>query len=175
MSCQNPTPDDPDILESDKWQRRVDLALEKRGAPNKRLETPIFLLYRFTIRLLRITIGGIVCISVIKGLNKSWEILSKPFASLTSLEIFAGLGLGVMCLLGFGLALLFAFGQGETRGEYEIRLVTKRKREIENELFTQDKSTIKRNEEVKNIYKAGYAFGIFIRHLLTLFKLKRSK
>jgi hypothetical protein len=129
---------DEEISSSDHWQQRVNAKLGSEEAPVKFLIGPIFLAYRLAVRFSRIAIGGAIGFFVGLGFNKAEEMLSKPFGTLSPIELLFGLGLGFLCLCGVAVALGVAFGEGETRQEYEKRLNAKRRSEIENALITED-------------------------------------
>ena len=69
------------------------------------------LLKRFFLRTLRILGGFIVLLIALYGIGAAWELLEKPLASTSMLELIGGLGVGILSAWGCFFAFCIAFGE----------------------------------------------------------------
>ena len=121
-----------DDLQREREERECDVDAVVQGRmPSSRLLGLRYAVGRFVIRTLRIAGGLAVGLLALWTISYALETLGQPFASLSPLGVIGGLFAGLVGLLLVVAAFSTAFGEGESREEYEARLKGEIRVEVE--------------------------------------------
>jgi len=112
-------------------KRRVDDEVRRRYRPPTDFD---YHLARFFRRAARIAFGCAAGAAAAWLAFKAIEILQQPFAVLSPLSLLIGLAEGFLALGAVGLAGVSAFGEGESREEFNARREGSFRWEVEQEL-----------------------------------------
>ncbi len=155
------TQEERDAAKRREWERRVAAEMEKRRIGDAWHRGSYFF-DRLFARSGRIIFGVALAFGALWLFDAALEVLKKPFAALSPLELLGGIAAAGFGFAAISFAFFVGFGAGPSRAEANAEIDKRRRRDVESYLRVHDRDTRQRTW----LYERARGMGRFIGNVM---------